>query len=310
MAAPLRDVSPARTRVAVVGLGHMGEAIAERILAAGYPLRVFNRSPGRDERLVAAGAARLGSATAALAECDVCVASLADDTAVAEAIRGESGVLAGARPGTVLVETSTISVRASSEIAEEATGAGAAYLRAPFSGNPAAIRSGAATLVVSGPPDAATALRPLLEAIVPTVRYAGEGEQARVLKLVLQVMIAGTAGLLAEALALGEAAGVERRVLLETIGSSVAGSRFVEYKTEPLLRDDYSATFTTEMAVKDIDLVLGLAEATGAATPLVQGLRTLLDSACDNGHADEDFLSILLELKARAAGVGKATKGR
>jgi len=309
MAAPLADVSPERTGVAVVGLGHMGEAIAERILAAGYPLSVFNRSPGRDERLVAAGATRLGSAAAALAECDVCVTSLADDGAVAEAIRGERGVLAGARPGTTLVETSTISVQASSEIADDAAAAGVAYLRAPFSGNPAAIRSGAATLVVSGPAAAEAALRPLLEAIVPTVRYAGDGEHARVLKLVLQVMIGGTAGLLAEALTLGEAAGVERRALLETIGSSVAGSRFVEYKTEPLLADDYSATFTTAMAVKDLDLVLALAGATGADLRLTRELRTLLESACDHGHADEDFVSILLELKARSAGVETATKG-
>ena len=309
MAAPLTDVSPGRTRVAVVGLGHMGAAIAERILAAGYPLSVFNRSPGRDERLVAAGATRLGSAAAALAECDVCVTSLADDGAVADAIRGEHGVLAGARPGTALVETSTISVQASSEIADDADAAGVAYLRAPFSGNPAAIRSGAATLVVSGPAATEAALRPLLEAIVPTVRYAGEDEQARVLKLVLQVMIGGTAGLLAEALALGEAAGVERRALLETIRSSVAGSRFVEYKTAPLLADDYSATFTTAMAVKDFDLVLALAAATGSGLPLTQELRALLESACDHGHADKDFLSILLELKARSAGVGTATKG-
>ena len=141
------------------------------------------------------------------------------------------------------------------------------------------------------------------------MRYAGEDEQARVLKLVLQVMIGGTAGLLAEALALGEAAGVERRALLETIGSSVAGSRFVEYKTEPLLADDYSATFTTAMAVKDFDLVLALADATGSDLPLTQELRALLESACDHGHADKDFLSILLELKARSAGVGTATKG-
>ena len=191
-------------------------------------------------------------------------------------------------------------MQASSGIADDAAAAGVAYLRAPFSGNPAAIRSGAATLVVSGPAAAEAALRPLLEAIVPTVRYAGAGEQARVLKLVLQVMIGGTAGLLAEALTLGEAAGVERSALLETIGSSVAGSRFVDYKTEPLLADDYSATFTTAMAVKDIDLVLALAETTGADLRLTRELRALLESACDHGHADEDFLSIVPELKARS----------
>lgn len=286
-------------RVAVVGLGHMGTAIAERLLDSGHDVAVFNRSPGRDDALVARGASRLESAGAALADADVCITSLADDDAVAEAVGGSDGVLAGARPGTTLVEASTISVAASEEVAAVADERGVSYLRAPVSGNPAAIRSGTAAFFLSGPADAAEAVRPLLESVVPTVRYAGEGERARVLKLVLQVLIGGTAGLLAEALVLGEAAGVERHALLEAIGASVAGSRFVEYKTEPLLRDDFSATFTTSMMIKDVDLVLDLADSIGTATPLTRELRSLLESTCEHGHADDDFLSMLLELRER-----------
>src|SRR5205823_1918353 len=132
---------------------------------------------------------------------------------------------------------------------------------------------------------------PLLEAVAPTVRYVGEGEAARVLKLVLQVLLGGTAELLAEALVLGEAAGIERKALLEVIGASVVGSQFVEYKTGPLLEDDYGATFTTAMMEKDVDLVLDLFAEVGVELPLTRELCSLLEAASEAGHADEDFIS-------------------
>jgi 3-hydroxyisobutyrate dehydrogenase-like beta-hydroxyacid dehydrogenase len=303
MAAPLE-------RVSVVGLGHMGTAIAERVLAGTYPLLVFNRSPGRDSALVSAGAARLASLEAALVEADISLTSLPDDDAVESALCGPRGILAAARRGTVLVETSTISVAASEKVAEAAAEHDVHYLRAPISGNPAALRSGAAAVFVSGRPDVVDACRPLLEQIAPTVHYVGEGERARVIKLVLQVMIGGTAGLLAEALVLGEAAGLERKTLLEAIGSSVVGSRFIEYKTGPLLRDDYSSTFTTAMMTKDVELILDLADSGDAALPLTRELRAVLESASEHGHADDDFSSLLVELKERSAGIETATKDR
>jgi 3-hydroxyisobutyrate dehydrogenase len=165
-------------------------------------------------------------------------------------------------------------------------------------------------MFVSGPAATATSYQPLLEAITPTVRYVGEGERARVLKLVLQVMIGGTAALLAEALVLGESAGLEREDLLAAIAASVAGSRFVEYKTGPLLDDDYTATFTTAMMLKDVGLVQDLARTTGAALPLTDELRALLESTCEHGHAEKDFVSVLLELQRRSASVGTSTEGR
>jgi 3-hydroxyisobutyrate dehydrogenase-like beta-hydroxyacid dehydrogenase len=290
-----------RPTVTLVGLGHMGAAIAERLLDAGYPLQVFNRTAGRDAGLVERGAVRLESPGAALAEADVCITSLADDDAVEAVLLGDAGVLAHAAPGSVLVDTSTISVAASRRVAEAAEAAEVAYLRAPLSGNPTAIRNGKAAVIVSGPEDAARRLEPVLSAIAPAFRHVGDGEGARVLKLVLQILIGGTAGILAEAVALGEAAGIERRTVLEVIGASVVGSAFVEYKSEPLLRDDYSATFTTAMMVKDADLIRELAREVGADVPLTDEVRSLLEEACERGHADEDFMALLLVLRERAA---------
>ena len=297
------DAAVARPAVALVGLGNMGAAIAERLLDAGYPLRVFNRTPGRDAELVERGAERLDSAGAALAEGEgaVCITSLADDEAVEAVLGGDAGVLAQAARGGVLVETSTISVAASRRVADAADAAGVAYLRAPISGNPTALRNGKAAVIVSGPEEAVRRCEALLTTVAPAFRYVGDGEDARVLKLLLQILIGGTAGLIAEAVALGEAAGLERRTVLDVIGASVVGSAFVEYKSEPLLRDDYSATFTTAMMAKDADLIRDLAGEAGTDVPLTNQVRSLLDEACERGHSDEDFMSLLLLLRERAA---------
>ena len=229
-------------RVSVVGLGKMGLPIAERILDAGYSLAVFNRTSSRTEALAQRGATVLGSPADALADSNVCVTMLADDAALDQVALE---VLAGARPGTTLVDMSTVSVAVSERVAERAVEAGVDFLRAPVSGNPTVVRAGTLTIVVSGREAVAQRLDGLLRSIGPKVVYVGEGERARVVKLVLQVLVGGTAELLGEALVLGESGGVDRASLLEVINASAVGSPLVAYKTEPLLRDDYTATFTT-----------------------------------------------------------------
>jgi 3-hydroxyisobutyrate dehydrogenase len=286
--------APVAPTVSVVGLGRMGLPIAERILDAGFPLSVWNRTAAKADELAARGATVLASPADALASADVCVTMLADDAALEE-VAGE--ILAGARAGTALVDMSTVSVAASERVAERAAAAEIEYLRAPVSGNPSVVRAGNLTVIVSGPEDVARRLEPLLQAIGPKVKYVGEGERARVVKLALQIMIAGTAELLGESLVLGEAAGVDRRTLLEVVGASAIGSPFVSYKTEPLLNDDYSATFTTSMMLKDVDLVLDLAGESNLSLPLTRDLRALLERLADGGYDDKDFMALYLQLR-------------
>jgi 3-hydroxyisobutyrate dehydrogenase-like beta-hydroxyacid dehydrogenase len=296
-------------RVALVGLGNMGLALAARLLEAGLPLQLGNRTPGRAQSLIEGGAGLLDAPGQALERNDFCLTSLADDDAVETLVLGSEGILGHARPGTTLVEMSTISVAASRRVAELAEERGVEYVRAPISGNPVAVASGKAAIFVSGPTAAIDRCEPVLAAITTTIRRVGDGESARVLKLVLAVLVGGTAELLAESLVLGESAGLDRGTLLEAIGASVVGSTFIGYKSEPLLRGDYSATFTTSMLLKDIDLVLDLAEETGAELPVASELRSLLDSACEAGHADEDFMVLLLQLEQRAGLAGPDRRG-
>ncbi len=118
------------------------------------------------------------------------------------------------------------------------------------------------------------------------------------MKLAINLMIAGLAQLMSEALVLGEAAGISRASLLEVMGSSAAGAPFVKYKTEPLLRDDFSATFTTALMEKDIDLVLEAAEEAGVELPLAREMKALLRAAIEAGYADDDLMALFLHLRS------------
>jgi 3-hydroxyisobutyrate dehydrogenase-like beta-hydroxyacid dehydrogenase len=300
----------APTRVALVGLGHMGVPMAERLLDAGYQLTVFNRTIEKARPLIERGAELADGLSRLLVGADICVTVLSDDMALEAVAKGPGGVLGSARRGTVLIDMSTVSVAASARVADAAERVGVSFLRAPVSGNPVVVRSGNLAVIVSGARAAFERAEAVVRAIGPNVYYVGTRDEARVVKLVLQVMIGGTAQLMAESLALGEAGGVSRAQLLEVMGNSAAGSPFVKYKTEPLVRDDYSPTFTTAMMKKDIDLVLELAEEQGATLPLAAELGRLLEAAVAGSYAELDLMALYPALRgipaARVAGGGAA----
>jgi 3-hydroxyisobutyrate dehydrogenase len=286
--------------VGLIGLGSMGTAMAERLLDAGYELLVYNRTPGKAAPLVERGAAVARTAAELVEQVDVVLTSLANDEAFGDVA---ARVVASARPGTVLVDTSTVSPAVSAHVASLAEAASVRYLRAPVSGNPAVVRAGNLTFIVSGERATLMHVEPVLRAIGPTIHHVGEAEQARVVKLAINLMIAGLAQLMSEALVLGEAAGVSRASLLEVMGSSAVGAPFVKYKTEPLLRDDFSATFTTALMEKDVDLVLAVAKEVGVELPLAGELKAILLGAIEAGYAEDDFISLFAHLRS-ASGRG------
>jgi 3-hydroxyisobutyrate dehydrogenase-like beta-hydroxyacid dehydrogenase len=276
----------------------MGTAIAERLLDAGYPLVVNNRTPAKAEALAALGALVATTPEELVERVDVVLSSLANDVAFEE-VAGR--VIAAAPPGAVLVDLSTVSPEVSARVAALAESASVRYLRAPVSGNPTVVRAGNLSFIVSGARETLDDVEAVLEAIGPTIHHVGEGEQARIVKLAINLMIAVLAQVMSEALVLGEAAGVSRAALLEVMASSAAGAPFVKYKTEPLLRDDFSATFTTALMEKDIDLVLDAASEVGVELPLAREMKTHLRAAIDAGYADDDFMALFLHLRSASS---------
>ena len=269
-------------------------AFAERLLDAGYPLVVSNRTPEKAAALAARGAIVASSPGELAQEADVILTSLSDDQAF-ESVA--TAAIAAARPGSVLVDLSTVSPAVSTRVAERAVAASIGYVRAPVSGNPTVVRAGNLSFIVSGSEDDIDRVEPVIRAIGPTVHRVGDGEQARIVKLAINLMIAGLAQLTSEALVLGEAADVPRAALLEVMASSAVGAPFVKYKTEPLLRGDFSATFTTALMEKDIDLALEAAEEANVELPLTSEMKSHLRAAIEAGYADDDFIVLFQHLR-------------
>lgn len=286
----------------LIGLGNMGSAIGERLLDAGYPLVVNNRTPEKAQALAALGADVATTPEELVEQVDIVLTSLANDAAFEEVAER---AIAGARPDTVLVDLSTVSPDASARVAVLAETASVRYLRAPVSGNPSVVRAGNLSFIVSGARETLDDVEAVIKAIGPTIHHVGDGEQARTVKLAINLMIAVLAQVMSEALVLGETAGVSREALLDVMGSSAVGAPFVKYKTEALLLDDFSATFTTELMEKDIDLVLDAARDAGVALPLALEMKKHLRAAVDAGYADDDFIVLFQHLRS-ASGLAPA----
>jgi 3-hydroxyisobutyrate dehydrogenase-like beta-hydroxyacid dehydrogenase len=283
--------------VAIVGLGRMGRALAQRLLDQGHDVAVWNRSGGPAQELAAAGATVVPELAGAWDGGRPVITFLADDDAV-EQVCGD--LVAAAPEGATLIEMSTISPPASARVAQAAQDRGVRYLRAPVSGNPSVITAGNLGIMVSGDRAVYDDVHELLLAIGPKVYYVGDAEQARVLKLVLNSVIAGTTQLLAEALTLGEVNGLDRADMLEVVAGSAVASPFIGYKTKALVERDYTPTFSVALLAKDVGLALDAAG--GTRLPVLEEVRRLTDETVADGLGDLDLLALLVHLQ-RLAGL-------
>ena len=283
--------------IAVLVMGHMGQALAGRLLDQGLNVVIWNRSPRDLSDLEARGAAPLAEVIDRWDHAAVAITFLANDEGLAEVCLSPGGVLQSGIDGRVLIDMSTVSPGLSSEIATRAETVGIDYLRSPVSGNPATLSSGEATLLVSGPRDAYERLEWLFSLIGPSVLYVGDAEHSRTLKLAINAGLAITTQLMTELIVLGESSGVDRSSMLRALGESVIGSRFVRYKTPGLVARDYSATFTTNLLVKDLQMALDVAHGAALSLPVIELVDSLARTASGLGYGETDLTSLLPSLQ-------------
>ena len=283
--------------VSVLGLGNMGRPIADRLLDAGHAVAVWNRTASVTEPLGARGATVLDRPAGAWNHGDVAIVMVSDEGAVGDVLLGDGGLLGGGSQGRTVIDMSTISVDGSAKLAERAEASGTAFLRAPVSGNPAVVKAGNLAIVVSGPRAAYEATREMLADIGPNHFYVGAGEQARVIKLGLNLMLGGTAQLMSEALVMAERHDVDRATMLEVMGGSALGSPLVKYKTDALVADDYTSTFTTSALSKDLALALRCASSVDVPLPITAAVQQLVQGCIAQGMGDMDFTALLPRLR-------------
>lgn len=289
-------------RVGLIGLGNLGSAIARHLLDVGCALTVYNRTASKADGLRVRGAVVAPSPRALAETCEQVITVVADDAALEAVLLGEDGVLAAARPARVLIDASTIGPVTSARLARAAEARGVTLIRAPVSGSITVAARGALSIMVSGDEAAYRECRRLLEAIGSTVTYLGPGEEARYMKLVLNLMVGVTAQAMAEALALGRKAGLDWRRMLEVIGSSAVGSPLVKYKQGPLAERDFRPFFTVRLMEKDFDLILDSARKLKVPLAMTALVRHLYTAAAATGRAEQDCFSLVL-LEEELAGL-------
>jgi 3-hydroxyisobutyrate dehydrogenase-like beta-hydroxyacid dehydrogenase len=273
-----------------IGLGLIGLPMAARLTSAGWQVKGFDLSAQRLEMALAKGIQAAASAEIAMEGASLVFTSMPTEAALI----GLAGKLAIAMPkGAILVETTTAGPAASLKVAETLAAQGIAYLRAPISGSVSLAESGGLTTFVSGPKAAFDAARPALAAYSRAQIWLGEAEEARYAKLAVNLMVAVTAGMLGETLALAQKGGIGWEAALDLVGESVVASPLVKYKLAPLRKRDYAPMATGALMLKDLDLIVEAARQAGIDVPLAREVRAAYQRMTKAQLVGEDFISIV-----------------
>lgn len=277
------------------GLGKMGMPMARRLIAVGgYRLKIYTSDRDKADEM-----ARLGAVIARSNEelgmgVDAVISSIPGDKELIETYLGEKGILGRMEPGSTIIEMSTVTPAASRRVAEEASRRGVYYLRAPVSGGPLFAERGELTIYVSGDRTAYENALPILKILGGKILYVGFGEEARYLKLLINIIIATTPAIVAEALVMGEKAGIDWKTLLEALGSSTVASPQISYKINTLLGRNFSnPSFTVKQMIKDLDYALEAGRELGIFMPLTSLVRQIFGALDRSGGGDLDYFATL-----------------
>jgi 3-hydroxyisobutyrate dehydrogenase-like beta-hydroxyacid dehydrogenase len=293
-----------RPSVALLGTGRMGAAMARALATAGYEVVLWNRTPGPAAELAAAidGLAVATPADAARAA-DVCVTMLADGVAVDAIYGGPDGLLAGAHPGSVFADASTVAPATLRAHAAAASAAGAGLLDTPVSGSVGLAESGKLTIMVGGAAADLERARPVLEAMAATVFHLGPLGTGAAMKLAVNTLIFGLNQAVAEGLSLAEAAGIDGPLAYDVLTASAAGAPLVAYKRAAFLEPETTpVAFSLDLAAKDLRLIAALAEAVGVDMPQARTNLHAVESAAAEGGGERDFSAVASATRTTAIG--------
>ena len=290
-----------------VGLGAMGGRKARRLLEGGFALHGYNRTPAKAADLVAAGMTLAASPREVAERAEAVFTMVTDDAALEAVTRGPQGIVAGLRPGAILIEMSTVSPAVIHRLAGDVAARGGALLDAPVSGSPATLDAGQLSFMVGGDPAVLERARPFLTAIGPTVTHVGAVGLAKSMKIAVNQGLAVQMLSFAESVLLAEKAGIARERAVEVLLKSVVASPMVKYRGPFVLGMPADAWFDVDMIQKDMRLALDMAHASAVSLPSVALTYELLTAAKGLGLAKFDF-AILFDLLAQMANLPPSKK--
>ncbi len=293
------------THVGFIGLGIMGAPMALNVLRAGYPLTVWNRTPEKANPLIAEGAEWADSPADVARRSEVIITIVSDTPDVEEVILGSQGVIHGAKPGSVVIDMSTISPHATMRIARALAEKGVEMLDAPVSGGDIGAQEGTLSIMVGGKKEVFERCLPIFMTMGRRITHVGPNGAGQFTKLVNQIIVVGNTLAMAEGLVFAAKAGLDLEKVLEAVSAGAAGSWMLSNRGPQIIRDDFRPGFTVRLQQKDVRLVLEAGREMAVPLPgtsLIHQLYHALEARGleeEGNHALVKALEWLADVEAR-----------
>jgi 2-hydroxy-3-oxopropionate reductase len=279
--------------IAFIGLGIMGSPMAVHLQNAGYQVAGYNKHKDTSGPLVDAGGRKAESIADAVGDAQVVAVMVPDSPDVQDVLLGEGGVFETAKPGTLVIDFSSIRPDVTAEIAEVAREKGFRLLDAPVSGGEAGAKNAALSIMVGGDPADFEAAKPIFDAVGKTIVHVGPNGAGQTVKAANQLIVGTHIQVLAEALVFLEAYGVDTRAALDVLGGGLAGSKVLEQKRENMLNRSFQPGFRIDLHHKDMGIVTSAAREAGVVLPVGAIVAQLMASARANGDGGLDHSALL-----------------
>ncbi|MEU0926018.1 2-hydroxy-3-oxopropionate reductase [Streptomyces malaysiensis] len=280
-------------KIAFIGLGIMGGPMAANLVKAGHTVTGYNRSRPAIDKLVAAGGRGAGSVAEAVADAEVVITMVPADPQVEEVVLGEGGVLEHAKPGTLVIDMSSITPQTSIKVAAAAKEKGVRTLDAPVSGGEAGAIEAVLSIMVGGEADDFADAKPVFDAMGTTVIHVGPTGAGQTVKAANQLIVAVNIQVVAEAVVFLENAGVDLPVALDVLAGGLAGSTVLNRKKANMVNREFAPGFRIDLHHKDMGIVTAAARAVEAPLPVGSLAAQLVASARANGDGSLDHSALL-----------------
>ena len=285
-----------RDRLGFVGIGYMGRPIARRLLESGFKLTAFDRDPSKAEELIRYGGIVAKSVSELSSSCNVVMSCLPSDEAVLDIYGGPGGVFANARRGSLVIDLSTVYPETSRQLSRQGSEHGVEVLDVTISGSTPAAENGLLTLFGGGKQECFDGAEPIFRVISHKYFYVGPSGSGATMKLVVNTLLGIGMQAIAEAVALGEKAGLNRNRVLDVLSRTAVVAPAHVGKLERAMKSDYSPQFPIRLMNKDFGLILNLAAAVGARMPAT-GAAFEINARQSEQQQEQDFSAVILQMQ-------------
>jgi 3-hydroxyisobutyrate dehydrogenase-like beta-hydroxyacid dehydrogenase len=304
----MKPITQENARLGFVGIGYMGRPIARRLLEAGFRLTTYDRDHSKAEELIPFGGTVAQSVSELSSSCNAVLSCLPSDEAVLDIYRGPDGVFTSARGGSLVIDLSTVYPETSQELSRLGLGRGVEVLDVTMSGSTPIAESGLLTLFGGGDKECFDSAESIFRVIAKKYFYLGPSGSGATMKLVVNTLLGIGMQAIAEAVTLGEKAGLDRNRLLDVLSQTSVVAPAHVGKLERAKNRDYTPQFPIRLMNKDFGLILELASTVGARMPAAGAAFEINARQSDEG-AEQDFSAVILQMEKRAH-VGSNGNGR